>query len=62
MEQLYTPGEIGKLLKVNYHKVLDLIHLGELQAYKIGGQYRIPLHSIHEYLDKSKYKSFWTKK
>lgn len=61
MIDLLTPHETSDLLKVSYNKVLDLIHLGELQAYKIGGQYRIPLHAIHEYLDKSKYKSYWKK-
>lgn len=61
MESLLTPQETAEILRVKYHRVLDLIHLGELQAYKIGGQFRIPEYAIHEFLDKSKYHSHWKK-
>lgn len=62
MEPLLTPEKTSKLLNVSYNKVLELIHMGELQAHKIGKQFRIPMYAIHEFLDKSKYKSYWKNK
>lgn len=59
MDPLLTAEETSKLLNVSYKKVLDLIHMGELQAHRIGGQFRITMYAIHEFLDKSKYKSYW---
>lgn len=54
--ELYTPKETAALLKINYRKVLDMIHLKKIGAYKIGGDYRIPLYEIHHYLEKVKTK------
>ena len=54
--KLYTVQETAELLKVNYRKILDLIHLKKLSAYKIDGAYRVPLHAIHNYLEKVKTK------
>lgn len=61
MEKFYTSGQIAKMLQVGYRKILNLIHLGNLRAYKIDGQFRIPISALHEYLEKSKYKSHWKK-
>ena len=61
MQPLFTPVETSELLRVHYKKVLDLIHMGELQAHKIGRKYLIPMHAIHEFLDKTKYHSHWKK-
>lgn len=61
MIELFTVEETGKILKVSSNKVYDLIHLGDLQAHKIGGQFRIPEYAIREFLDKSKYHSHWKK-
>ena len=54
-----TPKQIAERLQINYHKVLDLIHLGELNAYKIGGIYRISEEQFNKFLDDNRYKSFW---
>lgn len=62
MESLLTLHETSELLNVSYNKVRDLIHMGKLQAYKIGREFRIPMYAIHEFLDKSKYKSYWKNK
>ena len=56
MIELYTPKETAAMLKINYRKVLDLIHLKKIGAYKIGSDFRIPIHEIHNYLEKSKFK------
>ncbi len=56
MNKLYKPKEVSQILNINYRKVLDLIHLKRLGAYKIGGDFRIPIHEIHNYLEKVKTK------
>ena len=54
MVELFTPAEVAKILRINYHKVLDMIHLGELDAYQIGGVFRISRSAIQQYLDSVK--------
>ena len=49
--KLFTPQEIAKVLKINYRKVLDLIHFGELSAYRVGNALRISEESLIQYLD-----------
>jgi len=49
--KLFTPQEIATVLKINYRKVLDLIHIGELQAYRVGNSLRISEESLIQYLD-----------
>ncbi len=58
-EQLLTPKQVSAKLQVNYRKVLDLITLGELNAYKIGSVYRIEPSELFDFLQKKKYKSYW---
>lgn len=36
MDELYTVKEVSKILKVNVHKVYDLINSGLLPALKLG--------------------------
>ena len=62
MEQFYTPKEIADGLKLSYRKVLDLIALGELPAYKIGSCYRVSKSDFHEFMENVRYKSFWKDK
>ena len=57
--ELYTPKDVAKIFNVNYRKVLDLIALGELQAYRIGGAFRISQSEILRYLYTHKVKSQW---
>ena len=60
MNELLTPKDVANKLKVSYRKVLDMIALGELPAYKIGGVFRISEREIHRYLDSVKVDStFW---
>ena len=51
MVELLTPKEVAKVLQINYRKVLDMIHLGELEAYQVGGVFRISRSAIQQYLD-----------
>ena len=36
MDELHTAKEVGKIMKVNVHKVYDLIRAGLLPALKLG--------------------------
>ncbi len=40
-EQLLSPKQVAEKLQIHYQKVLKFIVMGELNAYKIGGVYRI---------------------
>lgn len=62
MNSFYTPKEISKILKINYNRVLQLIHLGELAAMKIGSDYRISDLDLYNFLESNKYSNSWIKK
>ncbi|HIN20121.1 MAG: hypothetical protein COA72_01840 [Candidatus Neomarinimicrobiota bacterium] len=62
MKPLLTPMEVSELLKINYNRVLDLIHLGEINAVKIGKNYRVYEGDLFDYLNTNKYKSYWKKR
>ena len=51
MDELYTAKEVSKILKVNVHKVYDLIHAGLLPALKLGS-IKIRKESLNEFLKK----------
>ncbi|MBC8553751.1 MAG: helix-turn-helix domain-containing protein [Candidatus Brocadiales bacterium] len=59
MEQYFKPKEVASILKIGYHKVMHLIALGDLPAYKIIGNYRISESGIDEFLTRVKFKSYW---
>ena len=62
MIKLITPKQVSEILQVNYRKVLDMIALGELEAYRIGGVYRIRESSLNRYLESAKVKVYWKDK
>lgn len=51
MDELYTAKEVSKILKVNVHKVYDLIRAGMLPALKLGS-IKIKKESLKEFLKK----------
>jgi len=57
MNELLTPKEISKLLKLTYGKVLEIIHLGELKAIRIGKSFRITEYDLHDYIESKMYKT-----
>ena len=61
MNKIYKPKEVAEILNVGYNKVLDMIHLGQLSAYKIGGEYHISDQQIIRYLHNVRVKSPWVK-
>jgi len=58
MNKFHTPKQIAKMLQINYHRVLDMIHLGKLDAYKIGNNYRISDGQFNKFLMENRYKPF----
>lgn len=61
MKDLLTPKEVSGILKLTYNKILDMIHLGELKAIRIGKNYRITEYDLHDFIESNRYKSHWTK-
>ena len=51
MYELYTAKEVSKILKVNVHKVYELIRAGMLPALKLGS-IKIRKESLKEFLKK----------
>ena len=51
MDELYTVKEVAKIMKVNVHRVYDLIHAGLLPALKLGS-IKIRTESLNEFLKK----------
>ena len=60
---LYSPKEVAKILNVSYRMVLDLISLGEIEAFRIGsgkGVFRISEREVNHYLESNKVDAeFW---
>ena len=52
----YTPKEVGKILKVNYRKILEIILMGDLPAIRVGRLYRIHYRDLTTYVNKVKIK------
>lgn len=51
MDELYTAKEVSKILKVNVHKLYELIRAGMLPALKLGS-IKIRKESLKEFLKK----------
>ena len=51
MQQIYTVKEVSKILKVNVHKVYDLIKSGLLPALKLGSL-KVREESLNEFINK----------
>ena len=57
MNSLFSPKQTAKLIGVSYHKVLELILMGDLPAFKVGNAYRIAETDLKQYLEANRYKS-----
>ena len=51
-EQVFTPAEVAKLLRVTQQTVYNLLQSGTLRDYKIGAHLRIPASAIDEHLNR----------
>lgn len=45
-QKFYTPRELSERLKVSRITIIRMINRGELQAIKVGNQWRIPANCI----------------
>jgi putative molybdopterin biosynthesis protein len=52
-EEVYTIEEVAKILKVSEETVRRLIASGDLDARRVGRQYRITRESINKFLGRS---------
>lgn len=47
---LYTLKECRSILKIGRNKMLELIWNGEIEAFKIGGHWRVSEEALREYV------------
>lgn len=48
--EIMTFKECQKILKVGKNTLLDLIHTNQLEAFKVGGRWKIPKQSVIEFI------------
>lgn len=56
---LFTPHQLAEYLQINYRKVLDLIALGKLEAYRFERQIRVSEKQLQKYLDSNLIENPW---
>lgn len=54
MEELLTPKEVAKILKVPKKTVYTWLQQGKLKGYKAGDLWRVPKGAIKEFLEEPK--------
>ena len=59
MKDLLTPKDVARILQLRYNKILEMIHLGELKAIRIGKSFRITEYDLHEFIESNRVKSTW---
>lgn len=47
---VYTPNEVAKLLRIRVATVYDLIKSGDLPAFQIGKNYKVPKDAFDKWL------------
>ena len=55
--EFFTTSELAKKLKMNVQVITRKVQSGEITAYKIGKDWRIPEHSVFDWLEKNSNKS-----
>ena len=54
-----TVKEVGEILNFRNRKILDLIHLGDLKAIKVGTRFRVSDVDLRVFIEKSRIESIW---
>ncbi len=49
--EFFTTAELAKKLKMNVQVITRKVQAGEIEAYKIGKDWRIPEHSVYNWLE-----------
>ena len=52
--QSFTISEVAVLFKLDRHTLYELIHVGELEAFRCGKAYRITQKAIEEFIANNK--------
>ncbi len=47
---LLTPNEVAEQLKISDDTVRRLIDSGKMEAFRVGGQFRVTTDQLHDYL------------
>lgn len=47
-------NEVVTILGINRHTLYELIHTGEISAFRCGKQYRIAVKALEDYMSKNK--------
>ena len=50
--EFFTTSELAEKLKMNVQVITRKVQAGEILAYKIGKDWRIPDHSVHQWLER----------
>jgi len=45
-----TVAEVAQVMRVSKMTVYRLVHAGELTAVRVGRSFRVPEHTVHDYL------------
>ena len=53
--EIMTFNECKEILKVGKNTLLDLIHSGELDAFKVGNRWKITRESVEEFVRQRQY-------
>ena len=51
-EQIYTPTEVNKILRLGMNKIYGLLDVGKIKSIREGRKYLIPSSAIDEYIQK----------
>ena len=51
--------EVAAILNISYRKVLELIHMGNLKAIKIGSIFRIDESDLRAFIESAQVNSVW---
>ena len=59
--ETYTVKQVAKILQTGYRTILNEIIEGNLNAFKIGRQYRVTEDQLNNYIQNSKYAAYYPK-
>lgn len=52
MEELFTPEDLARILKMTEYTVRTKLKSGEIEGFKVGGRWRVKQEALRNYLDK----------
>jgi excisionase family DNA binding protein len=51
MEELYTPRQVASILKIGYHKTLELLKDGSIKSIMVGKVYRVSVENLKAFIE-----------